>query len=90
MIQKSHLLLERYINSRIIYNILDEEAWNKYVNQFDHVLEEALKVFKNNASFPTLPTDNAHTKKGKKVASLDNTYYKMSIRNANNITANKA
>ena len=27
MIQKSHTLLERYINSRLIYNVLDEQAW---------------------------------------------------------------
>lgn len=90
MIQKSHDLLERYINSRIIYNMLDEEAWNKYVNQFDHVLDEALKVFKNKASFPTLPTEDTQTKKNEKVASIDNIYYKSSIRNAYKITANKA
>jgi carboxyl-terminal processing protease len=27
MIQKSHSLLDKYINSRIIYNMLDEQAW---------------------------------------------------------------
>ena len=32
MIRKSHKLLEEYINSRIVYNILDEEAWNEYLN----------------------------------------------------------
>ena len=35
MIQKSYKLLERYINSRIIYNMLDEEAWTEYLNQDD-------------------------------------------------------
>ena len=87
MIQKSHDLLERYINSRIIYNMLDEEAWNRYVNKFDHVLDEALKVFKNKTSFPTLPAEES--KQNKKVASLDNVFHKASIRNAWKITANR-
>ncbi len=32
MIRKSHKLLERFINSRIIYNMLDDEAWTEYIN----------------------------------------------------------
>ncbi|MBQ1700631.1 MAG: S41 family peptidase, partial [Prevotella sp.] len=90
MIQKSHDLLEHYINSRIIYNMLDEQSWNKYVNQFDHVLDEALRVFKNNASFPTKPEETITTKKNEKVASLDNTFHNKSIRNAFKLTANRA
>ena len=54
MIQKSHKLLERYINSRIIYNMLDENAWHRYINQDDPVIIEALRIFKENASFPKL------------------------------------
>ncbi|MBQ2332362.1 MAG: S41 family peptidase, partial [Prevotella sp.] len=90
MIQKSHDLLEHYINSRIIYNMLDEQSWNKYVNQFDHVLDEAQRVFKNNASFPTKPEETITTKKNEKVASLDNTFHNKSIRNAFKLTANRA
>lgn len=52
MIKKSHRLLERFINSRIIYNILDEEAWTEYVNLGDPVIEAALRVFRNHAAFP--------------------------------------
>lgn len=52
MIQKSYKLLERYINSRIIYNMLDEEAWTEYLNQDDPAILETLKLFQNNASFP--------------------------------------
>ena len=52
MIQKSYKLLERYINSRIIYNMLDEEAWTEYLNQDDPAIQETLKLFRNNASFP--------------------------------------
>jgi carboxyl-terminal processing protease len=46
MIRKSHNLLERYINSRIIYNMLNEQAWHQYLNQKDPVIDAALKVFK--------------------------------------------
>ena len=55
MLQKSHKLLNRYINSRIIYNMLDEEAWNEYINQDDPVISTALRVFRNNAAFPKKP-----------------------------------
>ncbi len=52
MIQKSHKLLQTYIDSRIIYNILDEEAWNEYLNLKDPVIKKALYVFKNGSAFP--------------------------------------
>lgn len=55
MIKKSHKLLERYINSHIIYNMLDESAWNEYINLGDPTIEAALKVFRNNAAFPKKP-----------------------------------
>jgi carboxyl-terminal processing protease len=45
MIEKSHKLLETYINSRIIYNILDEQAWMEYLNKDDKTIEEALRFF---------------------------------------------
>lgn len=90
MIQKSHALLERYLISRIIYNILDEEAWNEYINLFDHVIEEALKVFKDNASFPTLPEETSKESKQKKVASLDNSYHRWSISRDQRMIANRA
>ncbi|MCR5643604.1 MAG: S41 family peptidase [Prevotella sp.] len=52
MIQKSHRLLEHYINSRIIYNMLDEQAWVEYLNSDDPAIRETLKVFKSGGSFP--------------------------------------
>ena len=52
MIRRSHKLLERFILSRIIYNILDDEAWTAYINLDDPVIKAALKVFKENAAFP--------------------------------------
>ncbi len=55
MIRKSHYLLDRFINSRIIYNMLDEQAWLEYVNEDDATIREALKTFRDNAAFPKAP-----------------------------------
>lgn len=46
MIKKSHHLLETYINSRIIYNMLDEQQWLMYLNKEDRYVTAALKVLK--------------------------------------------
>ena len=66
MIRKSHRMLERYINSRIIYNMLDDNAWTQYINQDDKVIEAALNVFRNNAAFPKKPITNGNQKRTKK------------------------
>lgn len=68
MIRKSHKLLERFINSRIIYNILDEQAWTEYINQDDPTIATALRVFEKNEAFPKKPgaKANTQTKKRKK------------------------
>jgi carboxyl-terminal processing protease len=44
MIQRSYNLLETHINSRIIYNVLDEQAWTEYLNLKDKVIKAALEV----------------------------------------------
>jgi len=44
MIQRSHHLLERYVISRVIYNMLKEEAWLEYLNTDDPAIKETLKV----------------------------------------------
>ena len=62
MIRKSHKLLERFINSRIIYNILDEQAWTEYINQDDPTIATALRVFERKEAFPKKPVDKATTK----------------------------
>lgn len=62
MIRKSHKLLERFINSRIIYNILDEQAWTEYINQDDPTIATALRVFERKEAFPKKPVDKAPTK----------------------------
>ena len=52
MIKKSHKLLERYINSRIIYNMLNDEAWTQYLNQNDPAIAKTLDIFRRKAAFP--------------------------------------
>ncbi len=64
MIQRSHKLLERYIHSRIVYNMMSEEAWVEYINEDDPAIKETLKVFRENKAFPQTPAQ----KTGKKVA----------------------
>ena len=62
MIQKSHQMLERYINSRIVYNILGEEAWMKYLNADDPAIRETLRVFREGMAFPQAPKPATGTK----------------------------
>ncbi|MCI6202173.1 MAG: S41 family peptidase [Paraprevotella sp.] len=71
MIKKSHKLLERYINSRIIYNIMDEEAWTEYINMDDKVIKTALDVFRKDEAFPAKPKKET-TKKDKIASGLFN------------------
>ena len=63
LIKKSHSLLEQFIDGRIIYNMLDEQALNQYLNQDDPVITKALLIFKENAAFPKKPAP-AKGKKG--------------------------
>ena len=62
MIKRSHKLLERYINSRIIYNMMNEEAWLKYLNADDPAIIETLRVFHANEAFPKAPAKNVKKK----------------------------
>ena len=52
MIQRSHTLLERYLISRVIYNMLKEEAWLEYLNTDDPAILETLKVMRAGTAFP--------------------------------------
>lgn len=60
LIRKSHTLLEQFINARIIYNMLDEQALNEYLNLDDAVIRAALGVFRSNSAFPRRPKPAAH------------------------------
>ena len=55
MIMRSHSLLQNYIDSRIIYNILDEQAWIEYLNLSDETVKAALNVFKNHTNLLAKP-----------------------------------
>ena len=57
MIMKSRSLLEQFLDSRIIYNILDEQAWNEFVNADDPTIQAALRVFQT-GNFPKRPAAN--------------------------------
>lgn len=63
LINKSHALLENYIYSRIIYNILDEQAWNQYLNRNDDMIKAAEKVLNSGEAFPKAPTKKGHSTK---------------------------
>jgi carboxyl-terminal processing protease len=67
MIQKSYKLLERFINSRIIYNMLDEQAWTEYLNQDDSAIKHTLQLFHEGKAFPQKPEPQG-TQKDQKVA----------------------
>lgn len=43
LIAKSRKMLERYLYSRIIYNVKSEEMWNEYLNRDDETVAAALK-----------------------------------------------
>ncbi|MDO5526796.1 MAG: S41 family peptidase [Prevotella sp.] len=54
MIKKSYSLLDRYVVSRIIYNMQNEQALTEYLNSDDPVIKEALKVFAAKMAFPKM------------------------------------
>ena len=63
MIQRSHKLLERYLHSRIIYNMMSEEAWLQYLNDDDSAIKETLKLFQEGKATPQLiPAPNRKQK----------------------------
>lgn len=56
MIEKSRRLFTRYLQSRIIYNMLNENALMKYLNRDDQVIKEALDIFSKGVSRPSRAT----------------------------------
>ncbi len=64
LIQRSHKLLERYLHSRIIYNMMSEEAWLQYLNDDDPAIKETLKLFQEGKATPQLiPAPNSKQKR---------------------------
>ena len=70
MIQRSHRLLEDFIMSRIVYIMLDEQAWLQYLNHDDPAVKEALRIMKEGKAFPQRVDDEQKDgeKKDDKVA----------------------
>ncbi len=66
MIKRSHTLLETFLNSRVIYNMLDEQAWTQYINQDDPVVKKAIHVFEHHEAFPKKPVATGNDNKKKK------------------------
>lgn len=56
MLRTSARLFERNILSSIIYNMLDVEAYQEYVNLTDATVLKALEVLHSGTSFPSAPT----------------------------------
>lgn len=52
MIRRSKRLIERYIVSRIVYNMLDEKDWVEYLNSDDKVVGMAIDVLEEGKAFP--------------------------------------
>ncbi len=57
MLQRSRTLFERAIVGQIIYNILDMEAYQQYLNKTDPTVAQALQILKDGKSVPTLESN---------------------------------
>jgi len=70
MIKRSYKLLEEYILSRIVYNMLDEQSWIQFLNREDPAVKEAQKVLNAGEAFPKAPekSDEEQEEKKDKVA----------------------
>ncbi len=71
LIEKSHTLLQRHINSRIIYNMLDEQAWTQYLNQDDPAIKTALDILRKGEAFPSKPNGKKEDKIAYGIPSYD-------------------
>ena len=56
MIEKSRKLFKRYLHSRIIYNMLNENALMKYLNADDQIIKAAIDLFSEGKARPTKTT----------------------------------
>ena len=61
MLRTSARLFEKNILSSIIYNMLEVEAFQEYVNLTDATVLKALEVLHSGTSFPVAPTDDTQS-----------------------------
>lgn len=52
LIRRSNDLLQRYINSRVVFNVLDDQAWIQYLNSDDPVIRKTMEIIKSGKTFP--------------------------------------
>jgi carboxyl-terminal processing protease len=52
LIQKSRRLLDQFLYSRIVYNVLDEQHWIEYLNSDDPAISKTLTLFKEGKAYP--------------------------------------
>ena len=62
LIRKSEKLLDEYIKTAIISDVLDVESTVRFVNESDPCVKSALDLFEKNAAFPSLSVDSVETK----------------------------
>lgn len=88
LIKKSHKLLDRVIDSRIIYNMLDEQAWTQYINLDDPVIKRrwmylrTIQHFQRNQSQPKTRCEE------RKIAMANTPYNYSSLHHNNCMIAN--
>ena len=68
MIQRSRHLLEEFLVSRIVYNMLDEQSWIRYLNRDDPAVKEAIRVLREGKAFPEAPADARPGERSQQVA----------------------
>ena len=59
LIRKSYQLLERNIYGNIIYNMLGQEPYVRYINQSDSTVIRALDILRREEAFPKAPEPSA-------------------------------
>lgn len=59
LIQKSFKILERTIYGNIIYNILGQEEYIKFINESDATVKTALEILQKGEAFPKAPDNVA-------------------------------
>jgi len=68
LIRKSRNLLDKFLKSRIVYNILDEQALHEYLNRDDKTVLKAIDVMNKGAAFPKKPEKQQDAGQQKKAA----------------------
>ena len=61
LISKSRQLLERNLYGNIIYNMLGQEEYIRYINQSDATVQKALDILEKGEAFPKAPDDELTT-----------------------------